>query len=623
MILKKVVVSNFLSILGTVEIDIDRNATILLGANDHGKSNLLSAVMCLNSETPITDDEVNWDAGSEPTSVVFELSLSDEEALALVEIIREEYPAIEESQIDSERKEDDGEDEDEHEDDDVQPDPIRPRMLELLPGLLKRPAIIKISRVGVDEPRMFEGSDLAELPEAISDFFSEHLPRVELFQAFSGELQDSVTAEQISTERFEFLQGIFFYAGLDPLNSKKIFIQDDKSERQLDQASKTLDAELRRLWEQGVDLNLHFELRHRQGSIEFLANDPAVRARKARMSKRSTGVTQFFRLSMLLHARRKKHPANAYVYLFDEPGVFLHPKGQKDLMQVFEQISGEAQVIYATHSLFMLNQNFPERHRLIIRDATGTKVDQKPYRANWRLATDALGVHLTANILFSSKVLLVEGDSDPLYIYEMLRQLNQSGELDADTNMLGILSYGDLPNLRFLLQVLQPDNTATKVAVLCDGDRPGRMMSQRIAALCKRLNVPQISLGEEKSIEDYILCEGAFISSVTETLSKACEAELQPVPPDIDKQVQQSWKEHKKQNERNTGRWFKDFSREVLGGQNDASKVALARNYVFRCRSGYKIDPKEKRVEAVKLIENLVSELAIPGIKAKNELIKA
>ena len=62
----------------------------------------------------------------------------------------------------------------------------------------------------------------------------------------------------------------------------------------------------------------------------------------------------------------------------------------------------------------------------------GTKIDQKPYRANWRLATDALGVHLTANILFSSKVLLVEGDSDPLYIYEMLRQLNQIGDLDVN-----------------------------------------------------------------------------------------------------------------------------------------------------------------------------------------------
>ena len=141
--------------------------------------------------------------------------------------------------------------------------------------------------------------------------------------------------------------------------------------------------------------------------------------RVTRECQRSAGVTQFFKLSMVLHARRRKNPANSYIYLFDEPGVFLHPKGQKDLLAVFEQLAGETQIVYATHSLFMLNQNFPERHRLINRNKITTAVDAKPYRANWKYAVDALGVRLTANILFSPSILLVEGDSDPLYIYEL------------------------------------------------------------------------------------------------------------------------------------------------------------------------------------------------------------
>lgn len=63
------------------------------------------------------------------------------------------------------------------------------------------------------------------------------------------------------------------------------------------------------------------------------------------MSKRSDGVTQFFRTSIVLHARRQKHPANFYLYLFDEPGVYLHPQGQKDLMQVFEQLGSDSQIV--------------------------------------------------------------------------------------------------------------------------------------------------------------------------------------------------------------------------------------------------------------------------------------
>ena len=177
------------------------------------------------------------------------------------------------------------------------------------------------------------------------------------------------------------------------MNCGDLFTQNDTTTRALDNASKQLDTNLRRLWGQGTEL--HFLLRHHGSAIEFLADDPAVVKRVARMSKRSDGVTQFFRISMVLHARRMKNPANSYIYLFDEPGVFLHPQGQKDLLQVLEQLGEQSQIIYTTHSLFMLNQNFPERHRLVYKDKEGTKIDQKPYQANWKLATDALGVFLT------------------------------------------------------------------------------------------------------------------------------------------------------------------------------------------------------------------------------------
>ena len=296
------------------------------------------------------------------------------------------------------------------------------------------------------------------MPASIRRFLRSYVPRIEILHAPAGTLQDSVTSEQIVTEDYEFLQGVFFYAGIDPRDCQDLFTQDDITELRIDEASKQLNEELHKQWRQGVDLGLQFELRHRDGSIEFMAKDPSVKGRKTRMSKRSAGVTQFFRLSMVLHARRKKHPANTHIFLFDEPGIYLHPKGQRDLIQVLEQLADDSQLVYATHSLFLLNQNHPERHRLVIRDKTGTKVDQKPYQANWRHATDALGVQLTANILFSPCVLLVEGDSDPLYLYELFRQLNNRGEIDADANMLGIYSYGKHTQLTVSSSDVRHDN---------------------------------------------------------------------------------------------------------------------------------------------------------------------
>ena len=319
---------------------------------------------------------------------------------------------------------------------------------------------------------------------------------------------------------------------------------------------------------------------------------------------------------MVLHARRRKHPANSYIFLFDEPGVFLHPQGQKDLIQGFEQLSTEEQVIYTTHSLFLLNQNFPERHRLIVRDKNGTNVDQKPYRANWRLATDALGVYLTSNIIFSSKVLLVEGDSDPIYIYEMFRYLNQSGELDADANTLGIFSFSDLPNLRFLLQVFRKDSDAAKVLVLVDGDSQGKSALAHIRRLCERLDVPTNNLLDKHSIEDYALSPDEFVESVLKTIEQAMDAEKRTMSPDVEKDIRDSWRDHIETPTANTGKWFKEISKKHVGGE--ASKVALARSYAFACRDKLDIKPDdERRLKALKLCRQIAEKLGVPRLRAQ------
>ena len=467
----------------------------------------------------------------------------------------------------------------------------------------------------------------------MSAFIAEGKPRVELFRALTGTLQDSASAATIATNDFEFLQGVFFHAGINPLECSALFVQNDKTTRALDIASDKLDENLRRLWGQGTDLR--FQLRHKGSDIEFLADDPAITTQVARMSKRSAGVTQFFRVSMVLNARRNKFPANSYIYLFDEPGVYLHPQGQRDLLQVFEKLADENQIVYATHSLFLLNQNFPERHRLIYKDKEGTKIDQKPYRQNWKLATDALGVFLASNILFSNKILLVEGDSDPIYYYELFRQLNNMGEIDVDLNTLGIMSFYDYQNLRFLLQVFKKEEQETSVLVLVDGDAAGKAMAQRVTDLCKRLNVQVIKLLEGRSSEDHCLFENQFLAAVKKTLENACEAEGKNAPKDLEEQIKRNWEAHRaermkggkteqaekdaKKEAVTSGRWFNDVSKVTI--QDEASKVVLARNYAELCRASNDSEPDRERVKESKVIcQDIATKLSVPRVRAEKTI---
>src|ERR1700728_4452071 len=65
MLLARLEITDFLSIKGTLPIDLDKKITIMLGSNDHGKSNVLRAIRHLNDGDLITDEEANWDATEE------------------------------------------------------------------------------------------------------------------------------------------------------------------------------------------------------------------------------------------------------------------------------------------------------------------------------------------------------------------------------------------------------------------------------------------------------------------------------------------------------------------------------------------------------------------------------
>lgn len=470
----------------------------------------------------------------------------------------------------------------------------------------------------------------------MQDWLKSCQPRFELFTQFSGEIQDQADSTSINAETSEFIQGIFFQAGLDRNEWAKYFTQNDLTMKRVDDASEVLNRNLAGMWGQGQ--NLQFKLRHQNNTIQLVVNDPTVGNRYVRLSKKSTGVTHFFRLSMVLHARKMKQPANSYIYLFDEPGVYLHPLGQRDLLQAFEVLTDSAQIILATHSLFLLNANFPERHRLVIMDDKGTSIDHKPYRASWRLATDALGVRLGSIALFSDRTLLVEGESDPLYIYELFRILNLLGESDSDSNQLGVISYTNLPTLKYLIQLLTTEPQRQQLAVLLDGDEGGKHTGEQIKALCESKRIQVLYLPNDFSIENLCLFPKEFDESLRETIQAACDAENKPFPGDLNKRISEEFASFrtngsvlgaKPDKPITLGFWFKKIAIDIVG--SEASKTALARRYVDKCRDRFvppvtenlakSIDPANKG-NAMKVIEQIAKTLNLSSLRASPLVLK-
>lgn len=143
-----------------------------------------------------------------------------------------------------------------------------------------------------------------------------------------------------------------------------------------------------------------------------------------------------------------------YLFLFEEPELYLHPNAQKILFEALENLTTEHnQVFVTTHSPMFFSPQ-----------ATGTFIKViKEYPA----AGKPFGKFLTINLLkeieakdafqiicfenntaafFSNKVLLVEGDSDLIYIKEVARLLNS--EWNFDIKNIPIISINGKSNIK-------------------------------------------------------------------------------------------------------------------------------------------------------------------------------
>lgn len=472
--LKKVAISGFRSIKKTETLLVDDKVTILIGANDHGKTNILNAMEFLNDEQKFSAEDVNWDLIENPEiNIQWHFVPSDEELNKLGELI---VP-------------------------DSTPEGVTPA--EIFPKNTDNEIIYSRSRANKDG-----GVKVVSVPLNIPISKQSEIlllrPRVELFDPPTTNLKDQVTLAQLETPDFEFMQGIFRLAGIWDKRAE-IFAQNDRTSKLLDEASTNLTEVLNSKWNQGKNLKWKLEHTGTNGDqIIIKIQDPSIDTRYTRPSLRSSGFRTYFLLSMITYARTENKKGNSYIYLFDEPGTYLHPHAQLDLQRSFETISEKTQIIYTTHSLFLINKNYVGRNRVISKTKDGTKIDQKPFIKNWKSVRESLGILLSNNFLIAEKSLLVEGPSDVIYILYAIKKLKGEGAIDIDLNDLSVVDAGDSSNYVAMAKLMISEGR--EVVALIDGDNAGTAIEKQLKKVCeqeikdKKLQV--LKLDKDKSIED-------------------------------------------------------------------------------------------------------------------------
>ena len=95
--LTRVEIEGYRSIGRKVDIRVERDVTILIGANDHGKTNILSAIEHLNPDKQFAPDtDLNWDRvnqSEEFPCLTFHLQLEESDRAAIAALSTPPEPA--------------------------------------------------------------------------------------------------------------------------------------------------------------------------------------------------------------------------------------------------------------------------------------------------------------------------------------------------------------------------------------------------------------------------------------------------------------------------------------------------------------------------------------------------
>jgi predicted ATP-dependent endonuclease of OLD family len=165
-----------------------------------------------------------------------------------------------------------------------------------------------------------------------------------------------------------------------------------------------------------------------------------------------------------------------YIFLFEEPELYLHPQAERKRMNELKELSEveNIQVILCTHSAIfvdlteyegILRFDRQDRKETSVKGWSGLKlgkVDEKIIKTTFRFDPSR------AAMLFADLAILVEGQSEKVAIPHLAEKMRLSEELINDTFDVEIVDCGGVTNIPTYQRVLE--NLGIKYVAWLDSD---------------------------------------------------------------------------------------------------------------------------------------------------------
>lgn len=252
----------------------------------------------------------------------------------------------------------------------------------------------------------------------------------------------------------------------------------------LEGAGNHLTARIVKYWSQNRHIQMRFDVRDaRPGDPKGMQSGvnvwgevyDRVHMATTPLRNRSRGFVWFF--SFLAWYEDVKRQRENVILLLDEPGLSLHGRAQGDLLRYFDAELSDHQLLYTTHSPFMIDPAKFDRVRIVqdlgidAAEALDKKEDGTKVLANVFDATDdslfplqgALGYEIQQTLFIGPNALIVEGVADMLYLRAVSAQMEREGRTGLSDKWVitPVGGSGKVPTFVALLGSQKGVNVAT------------------------------------------------------------------------------------------------------------------------------------------------------------------
>lgn len=282
------------------------------------------------------------------------------------------------------------------------------------------------SRISIDkinEKQTLDNSEkTARALLELADIDTENLVKADSYEDFKAELE--ATQAIISEELFKYWS-----------TNQNLRIQFD-----IDKIEKSDSSNNRRIVDHVLDIRVE--------NLRSMVSLP--------LANRSKGFNWFFSF-LVWFEKIQENKDCPYILLLDEPGLNLHAMAQHDLLRFIEDLSHEYQIIYTTHSPFMIESDKLQRVRTVLEKQDGTHISdclqEKDPNTIFPLQA-ALGYTIAQNLFVSEKNLLVEGIADLVYLNILSNTLSDMGRTGLKNNIT-IVPVGGADKIATFISLLR------------------------------------------------------------------------------------------------------------------------------------------------------------------------